>query len=149
VPAHNPLDGHAVLPSRWLCAWIAVLAVAAMALSVAFLPFAAGLVVAVAIAWSAVRAAKRDALLLAPQSVVGLRLSIGGLETLCCNGQWQFGVVLGTSVASRWLTVIALNDAAARQRRYVVLMPDSLDRDAARQVRRWLRWGKTTSKGSQ
>lgn len=83
----------------------------------------------------------RYAWLKSAQSVVSLRLT--GKNTcevhLSSNHLLNYTIDAGTFVAP-CLTVLSLKTSRFFQRRTIVILPDSIDPDAFRQLRIWLRW---------
>ena len=94
----------------------------------------------------AIHVARRDALLTSPHSIVALRFGPSGLDYQFRNGVWREGQendALASSFVSRWLSVVAVRAANTAHRRYIILMPDSLDGDVARRARIWLKWSRS------
>jgi hypothetical protein len=129
-------------PSKWLCAWIVCVTATAVILSVIYLPAWSAIPLSLCFLTGAVISLRRDALLTTPDAVTRLRFSASGLDFQCKDGTWHEGAVLPSSFVNRWLSIVAVDVAPASQRRYIVLMPDSLNGDVARQLRVWLRWAK-------
>ncbi len=78
----------------------------------------------------------------APQSIHAIEVNAQG--ELHCHmpaHDWQSAQVLGSSTVTSWLTVLNLRVEGWRLVRHVVLLPDTADADALRQLRVWLRWG--------
>lgn len=119
------------------------------------------LVLTVIVAAGAIYAIRQHALRLGAHSVLALEF---GDRTRCLvgfrNGAWLHASVAGTSTVSRWLTVINLEvESGAKQENgktikaektikagktvmtHVVIVPGSLDADAYRRLRVWLRFG--------
>lgn len=142
-----------LLPAR---GFAAVLAVAHGAVSglVWTLPLHGLLLLAltVVVAVSAIHAIRRHALRQGAHSVVDLEF---GNRAHCrvgfSNGNWLQAAVIGTSTVSRWLTVINLEIDLEKKRQsgkskitrliHVVIVPGSMDADAYRRSRVWLRFG--------
>jgi hypothetical protein len=55
------------------------------------------------------------------------------------GGRWHDGRLHGQQFASPLLTVLGVQGGAPR-RKWIVLLPDSADRDSLRRLRGWLRW---------
>ena len=140
LPAFGAEGFVPISPSRWLCIWITFAASAAVILSFCYLPLWGAIGACLICVSAAIRTARRDALLTATQSVVLLRFRHTGLDYQFRNGLWREGGNLGASFVSRWLSVVALRSTDAPRHRHIILMPDSLKGDAARQVRIWLKW---------
>jgi toxin CptA len=84
---------------------------------------------------------RRDALLLARDSIVALELNQDGSGTLKTRGgEWQECALLGSSFISPYLTILNLEFGNRLQARHAVLLPDSLGAEDYRRLRVWLRW---------
>lgn len=83
----------------------------------------------------------RHAWLQSAQSVVSLRLTgKNACEVrLLSNNRLNYMIDAGTFVAP-YLTVLSLKTNRCFQRRTIVILPDSVDRESFRQLRVWLRW---------
>ena len=90
----------------------------------------------------AIHVARRDALLVSPQSIITLRLGSSGLDYQLKTGAWQEGrdTAAGASFVGKWISVVAVRAGNSRRRRHIILLPDSVSHDVARRVRVWLRW---------
>ncbi|SCZ86352.1 conserved hypothetical protein [Nitrosomonas mobilis] len=75
------------------------------------------------------------------QSVVSLRLTGKDIceVRLLSNDYLNYMIDAGTFVAP-YLTVLSLKTNRCFQRRTIVILPDSVDRESFRQLRVWLRW---------
>jgi hypothetical protein len=108
-----------------------------------YLPVWGVAIVSVLTVGGAAQVVYRDALLASAQSIITLQPGYSGLDYQFKNGDWRRSTESGSphsSFVSRWLSVIAVRDSDTHRRRYVVLMPDSMDPEAARRVRVWLKW---------
>lgn len=78
-----------------------------------------------------------------PWSITALQLATdGSLRCMTRNGRWQHAYVQGNSCVTAWLTVLNVRLTGERWPRGIVLLPDSLEVDAYRRLRVWLRWGR-------
>ena len=85
---------------------------------------------------------RRDGLLLGSGAIVGLQLAAGSdCGLVLRSGEWIEGSILGTSLATPWLSVLNVASEGRRLSRHVVLFPDSLDAEAYRKLRVKLKWG--------
>ncbi len=86
---------------------------------------------------------QRDALLLLLRSPARLDLIEGRFQlTLQDETTWPV-MVLDSSFISPYLSVLHLKVVDERRRLCVILLPDNVDPSAFRQLRVWLRWGKS------
>jgi toxin CptA len=86
---------------------------------------------------------QRDALLLLLRSPARLDLIERQFQlTLQDETVWPV-MVLDSSFISPYLSVLHLKVVDERRRLCVILLPDNVDPSAFRQLRVWLRWGKT------
>lgn len=135
---------HADLrPSRMLAVLLGAAGVGACAL-VAILPVPlwGKLVVGVVVMLCTFYHIARDALLRMPWSITALEVSSkDGLRCLPRAGDWTDIEVRGDSFVTPWLTVLNLRLSERRFARHVILLPDSVDAEAYRWLRVWLRWG--------
>lgn len=84
---------------------------------------------------------RRAAWLSAPSAAVALKLE-GELALLTTRaGEQLSGQILRDSLVTPHLTVLNVLSQGARLARSVVILPDSLDAEAFRQLRVWLKWG--------
>ena len=84
----------------------------------------------------------QHALLLAPQSLVLIRLLEDGLTCIAqtrANKTTTFTIKYDTFVAP-YLTVLSLKSPNSFFSRCVVIFPDGIDNDKFRELRIWLRW---------
>lgn len=85
---------------------------------------------------------RRYAWLQSKQSVVALNLA--GKNTcqasLLSNDCLEYHIDDASSFVAPYLTVLSLKGARFFDRRTVVILPDSIDQEAFRQLRVWLRW---------
>lgn len=138
-------DPVTVLPSRLLCVWVVTVSAFAIMLCAIFLPAAAALVMCIILAGMAVSSIRRDGLLVASDAVVSLRFGPQGLHYQCSNGVWHEAVTGTASTSgfvSPWVVLVAMRSSGTRLRKYILLFPDSLQPDAARRMRLWLRWSR-------
>ena len=56
------------------------------------------------------------------------------------DGEWRAARVVAAAVPASWLAVFVARDAT-RATRAAVVIPDSVDPEAFRRLRVWLRWG--------
>jgi hypothetical protein len=84
---------------------------------------------------------RRDCLLVADNSIIGLRLD---QECNCSyqtrNGIWLEAKLLGSSMVTPWLSVLNISPENSRLARHVVIFPDSADTEEIRRMRVHLRW---------
>lgn len=86
---------------------------------------------------------QRDALLLLLHSPARLDLIEGRFQlTLQDETTWPV-MVLDSSFISPYLSALHLKVVDERRRLRVILLPDNVDPNAFRQLRVWLRWGKS------
>lgn len=86
---------------------------------------------------------RRDCLLLAPGSIVSLRLDQdGACSYQVRGGEWFEATLLGSSLVMPWLSVLNYRPETGRGMRSVVLFPDSIDAEDYRKLRVLLRWGR-------
>lgn len=83
----------------------------------------------------------RDVRLAAPNSIIRLRF---GPDCQCRyqtrNGTWFEGILLGSSVVTPWLSILALRPDGRKLSRHAVIFPDSADAEGRRKLRVLLRW---------
>lgn len=142
LPAFGQDETFAVRPSKILFWWIVLSTAATSGLTWLYLPPWYGLGFAMGCAGLAVHAIAQHALLKRQGSVTAIRIGRSGLAVQQRDGKWQapdVAIPLGGFV-SPILTVIRLNSEQVSVRHTVVLLSDSLDPDAARRLRVWLRW---------
>ena len=82
----------------------------------------------------------RDACLRAPDSCRELLLQEGGAVLTLRNGKLLRGAVAQDSLVTPYLTVLIITLPSRHVRRGVTVLPDSLDGEAFRQLRLWLKW---------
>lgn len=91
---------------------------------------------------SAVHGVWRQALRQGPRAVTQLKFSNREqLEIGRRDGSWQSGRILGSSTAGTLLTVLNIRLERQSWPMHVVVTGDSLEGDAFRRLRVWLRWG--------
>jgi hypothetical protein len=135
-----------ISPSRILVLWLVLIVAASSALCALYLPMWGAVAVDSGLIGAAFHVARRDAFLVSPQSIVTLRFGPSGLDFQYKNGIWhegKEGAALASSFVSRWVSVVAVGTDDSPRRRYIVLLPDSLDHAAARRLRIWLQWSRT------
>jgi hypothetical protein len=93
-----------------------------------------------AIAASLVYLLARNALLHAPDSIVGLEARDGTVLLQTRSGEWLEGDVLGSSYVSPRLTIVNFKLRGKRRVRHVILVVDNVDPREFRRFRTWLRW---------
>jgi hypothetical protein len=130
-------------PSRRFLAVLAAGHLAAMfAVFALDLPLWAKTGVSAVIIASAGYQISRVALLRADTSIVALELDRDGSAAFAIRGGgWQEATLLGTSFVSPVLIVLNLRVNQSRAIRHIVLMEDSADTEALRELRVLLRWG--------
>lgn len=85
----------------------------------------------------------RDAWLRAPGSCSELRVEEGGDAVLVLrNGEQLRGAIARGSLVTPYLTVLRIVMPHRRVMRGVAILSDSMDRNAFRQLRVWLKWGR-------
>lgn len=133
---------YALGPSRILAALLVAGHAAAGAAVVVLQPGAAWLAVAGgALAISLALELRSAALRRGRGSVVALRAGEeGSLQVRLREGAWRDCELLGSSCVTAWLTIVNLRRAGERRVRSAVILPDSLDAEAYRALRAWLRW---------
>ncbi len=73
-------------------------------------------------------------------SVLALRLNADGSAAWQdLDRTWRPATELTGAVLASWLVLLSIRDETGRSRNVLVL-PDSVDRDALRRLRLWLRW---------
>lgn len=129
-------------PSKRLAA---ALAAVHLACAVLLWPLLLAFWLKLALAWglgaSLIWRLRRDALLVTRSSILALIVredcscTIGRLD-----GEWEHGVLLGSSFVSPSLVILNLKPEARMRLRHVVLLSDSLDREDFRRLRVLLKW---------
>lgn len=104
------------------------------------LPAWAAVALAFVIAFSLVYHWLRDAWLRLPDSCVGASFGDETVLTLRSGRQLQ-GRLAGDALVTPYLTVLTVALDESRGTRSLVVLPDSLDAEAFRQLRLWLKWG--------
>ncbi len=131
--------------SRYLAAiLIAAHALALFALAVVLPPWA-GAASAVLILASLAYYLLRDAWLKLGSSCTGLVTDEEGAVISLRDGTRLPCLVLNDSLVTPLLTVLNLRPRGSRAVRSVVILPDSLEAEAFRQLRVWLKWGERTA----
>lgn len=128
-------------PSRRLA--LILLAVHGLALYAlaAVLPLWAGVACAALMLASLAYYLARDAWLRLGASCIGLVTDAEGVVMLLRDGTQLPCRVLADSLVTPALVVLNVRPRAGRGARSVVILPDSLDAEAFRRLRVWLRWG--------
>ena len=76
------------------------------------------------------------------RSITALEVgSKGELRCFTRAHDWRNAEVLGSSFVTPWLTVLNMRLPDQLLAQHVVLLPDTLESDAFRRLRVWLRWG--------
>ncbi len=83
----------------------------------------------------------RYAWLLAPESCTALVVSDEGARLLQRDGRELQCVLFSSSLVTPYLVVLNAAVEGVRGARSIVVMPDSLDQSAFRQLRVWMKWG--------
>jgi toxin CptA len=119
----------------------AVHALAGAALWASPLPALASVAGSALLALSAALSVRRHALRTTPGSVVELELYEDCTLSACTgDGRWLQYRIAGSSFCSRMLTVLNLRGESAWEVHSVLISADSVDPDAFRRLRVWLRW---------
>jgi toxin CptA len=129
-----------LIPSRYLAFILVASHGAAIAASLLVFPLWAGGAVSLMLLLGLRHYVLRDAWLCLPHSCAGLVLEEEGAEIILRDGKRQPCRILPGSLASPWLTVLNILPEESRFSRSVVILPDSLDAEAFRQLRVWLKW---------
>jgi len=133
-----------VTPSRLLCVWIVALAAVSIVLCSRYLPSTIAVFPVTAIVLIGAYLVARDALLIMPNSVIGMRMDAGGCEIVWRSAKLRSDrgwAVHHTSFVGSWLTVIVLSSAGAEAAsRCILILPDSVESSTFRRLRVWLRW---------
>jgi hypothetical protein len=130
---------HLVLaPARGWAALVGVVHAAAMIAALAWMPVAAGVMVALGLAVSGALGV-RTALLRGRQAVRAVDLRADGSAAwIDGEGEWRSATVEGAASLGHRFTALRLR--AGRDRRSVVLVPGAVDAAAFRRARVWARW---------
>ena len=83
----------------------------------------------------------RDAWLLLPLSPVAIRIEGDQITLITRGGSELQGEISGNSVVTPFLTILHVLPQALRGVRYVVIFPDSMDKERFRELRVRLKWG--------
>jgi toxin CptA len=137
-------------PSRQLAAALALLHLAALACLVplALAPWLKAPAVLALLA-SLVFTLRRSALLAASDSIVALVPKDDGMiRYVLGDGEEIEAEVLPDSTVYRFAAVVLLRAPGARRVRSVLVLPDAMDAEAFRQLRVWLRWRSSVSRGA-
>jgi len=130
-------------PSRRLTLLLAASHVGAAALlpAIALAP-ALKLALASALAVSFVCEVRRHALLSHPQAIVAVRIARDARcrVRVACGREIECTLLRTTYVASG-LVILNLREPGRMRARHAILLGDTLDPDAMRRLRVWLRWG--------
>lgn len=138
----------AISPSAWLCGWISVLTTLVVILCAVYLPLWSAVITITVCTGVAMQCWRREVLLASPDSIVALRFGQSRFDFQFKNGQWNAACwspqsgALASGFVSSWLSIIAVRATDTCPRRYIVLMPDSLDHNASRRTRVWLKWSR-------
>lgn len=129
-------------PSRYLAvALIAAHGAAFAALLPQTLPAWAKAALALILLLSLIYHLRRYAWLSAPDSCIALRLEGDQVTVATRVGAEWTGTVSSNTLVTPFLTVLNVMPQGARFSRSVIIMQDSLDREAFRQLRVNLKWG--------
>ena len=137
-------------PSRQLAAALTLLHLGALACLV---PLALALWLkapaVLALLASLVFMLRRSALLAASDSIVALMPKDDGMiRYVLGDGEEIEAEVLPDTTVYRFAAVVLLRAPGARRVRSVLVLPDSMDAEAFRHLRVWLRWRSTVSRGA-
>jgi toxin CptA len=137
-------------PSRQLAAALTLLHLGALACLV---PLALALWLkapaVLALLASLVFMLRRSALLAASDSIVALVPKDDGMiRYVLGDGEEIEAEVLPDTTVYRFAAVVLLRAPGARRVRSVLVLPDSMDAEAFRHLRVWLRWRSTVSRGA-
>jgi len=137
-------------PSRQLAAALTLLHLGALACLV---PLALALwlkaLAVLALLASLVFMLRRSALLAASDSIVALMPKDDGMiRYVLGDGEEIEAEVLPDTTVYRFAAVVLLRAPGARRVRSVLVLPDSMDAEAFRHLRVWLRWRSTVSRGA-
>ena len=104
------------------------------------LPPLAAAIAAAGVALSAVHQL-RVVLHRAGTAIVAVEFAVDGrLAVAGPDGEWRDARVVAAAVPASWLAVFVARDST-RATRAAVVVADSVDREAFRRLRVWLRWG--------
>ena len=132
----------ALRPSRYLAALLSAAHAGALAALVPLsLPSWAKLALAALVLTSWLFQLRRTAWLSAPASVVAFSLEENRVTWCTRSGKRLNGKIMHDSLVTPWLTILNLLPQDARLAHSIVLLHDSLDAEAFRQLRVWLKWG--------
>ena len=84
---------------------------------------------------------RRDAWLLLPLSPVAIRIEGDQITLITRGGSELQGEISGSSVVTPFLIILHVLPQALRGVRYVVIFPDSMDKERFRELRVRLKWG--------
>lgn len=84
---------------------------------------------------------RRDAWLLLPLSPVAIRIEGDQLTLITRGGSELQGDISGNSVVTPFITILHVLSQAHKGVCYVVIFPDSMDKERFRELRVWLKWG--------
>ena len=85
--------------------------------------------------------ARRQALLLTPDSAVAIEISSDNkLSVKARHGEWSEYAVLGDTYVTSYLTVMNLKHTDTHEGKRVAILPDSVGAEDFRKLRVWLRW---------
>lgn len=115
----------------------------ALLLLLLMLPLWTRLMLAALVLSSLVYYLRRDAWLRAPDSCIGLVLQGDDAILNLRNGAQLRGEIAPDSLVTPLLTVLNVSLPELRATRSVVMLPDSMAADVFRQLRVWLKWGRS------
>jgi toxin CptA len=84
---------------------------------------------------------RRDAWLLLPLSPVAIRIEGDQLRLITRGGSELQGEISGNSVVTPFITILHVVPQVIKGVRYVVIFPDSMDKERFRELRVQLKWG--------
>ena len=129
-------------PSRYLTLLLLVAHSAVLAvLPLIALPLWAKSILVILLLYSLLHYLRRDAWLRLSDSYVGLALEGDGFILRRRDGVSMPCAILSDSLVTPYLTVLNVLPQGAHFARSVLILPDSLDAEAFRQLRVWLKWG--------
>lgn len=84
---------------------------------------------------------RRDAWLLLPSSPLAIRIEGNEIALLTRGGSELQGQILGSSMVTPLITILNVLPLAQKSARYVVIFPDSMNKEHFRELRVQLKWG--------
>lgn len=125
-----------------ICSTLLFFAYALTMLIVFMLPMVvlARLVLAALLLGALVYSLRRDAWLLLPLSAVAIRIEGDQITLITRGGSELQGEISGNSVVTPFITILHVLPQAHKGVRYVVIFPDSIDKERFRELRVRLKW---------